>query len=39
MTVEEIFNKIASHMLEGLKYHDEMAKLYDFLGLYGYSIC
>lgn len=39
MTVEEIFNKIGSHMKEGLMYHDEMARAYDFLGLYGYSQC
>ena len=37
MTVEEIFNKIASHMVEGIMYHDEFAKAYDFLGLYGYA--
>ena len=39
MTIEEIFNKIASHMIEGIMYHDEMAKAYDFLGLYGFSKC
>lgn len=39
MTVEEIFNKIASHMIEGIMYHDEFAKAYDFLGLYGYARC
>lgn len=39
MTVEEIFNKLASHMVEGFMYHDEMAKAYDFLGLYGYAYC
>ena len=39
MTVEEIFNKIASHMVEGIMYHDEFAKAYDFLGLYGYAKC
>ena len=39
MTIEEIFNKLASHMCEGVKYHDEMARAYDYLGLYGLSKC
>ncbi len=39
MTVEEIFNKINIHMMEGLIFHKELAKAYDFLGLYGYSKC
>lgn len=39
MTIEEIFNKIISHMIEGTIYHDEMAKMYDFLGLWGYARC
>ena len=39
MSVEEIFNKLASHMKEGVAYHDEMAKAYDFLGFWGLSKC
>jgi len=39
MTVEEIFNKLASHMVEGIMYHDDMAKAYDFLGLSGFARC
>lgn len=39
MTIEEIFNKIASHMVEGIMIHDEMANAYDFLGLYGFAKC
>jgi hypothetical protein len=39
MTVEEIFNKLASHMCEGTMYHDEMAQAFDFLGLWGLSMC
>ena len=39
MTIEDIFNKLASHMIEGIMYHDEFAKAYDFLGLYGYAKC
>lgn len=35
MTVEEIFTTLAAHMTEGLSYHEEMAKAYDFLGLWG----
>ena len=36
MTVEDIFNKIASHMAEGISYHEELIKAYSFLGLWGY---
>lgn len=39
MTVEEIFNKLAQHMCEGVMYHDEMQRAYDFLGLWGFSKC
>ena len=39
MTIEEIFNTIGNHMWEGIMYHDEMAKAYDFLGLHGYAQC
>lgn len=39
MTVEEIFNKLATHMCEGVRIHDEMAKAYDFLGLWGLAKC
>ena len=31
--MEEIFAKIKAHMLEGMVFHDEMARYYDFLGL------
>lgn len=39
MTIEEIFNKIASHMRDGINFHDELVKAYDYLGLYGLSKC
>ena len=39
MTVEEIFNKIASHMREGIMYHDEFARAYAYLNFYGLSKC
>lgn len=39
MQVEEIFNKLATHMQEGIMYHNEMAKAYDFLGFWGFAKC
>ena len=39
MTVEEIFNKIASHMVDGIAYHEELIKGYSFLNLWGYVKC
>ena len=39
MTVDEIFNKLASHMVEGIMFHDEMASAYEYLSLFGLSKC
>ena len=39
MTVEEIFSKIAAHMIEGLMIHNEIAQQFNFLGLEGYALC
>lgn len=39
MTVEEIFTKILSHMKEGIQYHQDIAKAFEFLGLWGYAHC
>ena len=39
MTVEEIFNKLATHMCEGVAYHDEMARAYDYVGFRGLYKC
>ena len=39
MTVDEIFTKITSHMIEGMMIHDELTNAYDFLGLYGFAKC
>ena len=39
MTTEEIFNILATHMWEGVCYHNQLAQIYDFLGLYGYAHC
>lgn len=39
MVVEEIFAKLKNHMLEGMVFHDQMARYYDFLSLKGYKRC
>lgn len=39
MTIEEIFNKVGSHMMDGICYHDNLVKAYQFLGLWGYAKC
>lgn len=39
MTIDEIFSKLATHMVEGIMIHDEMANAYDFLGLRGFAKC
>lgn len=39
MTVEEIFAKINSHMIEGVMLHDQLAAYYDFLSLHGFKRC
>lgn len=37
--METIFAKLRARMLEGMVFHDEMAKYYDFLNLKGYRKC
>lgn len=39
MTVAEIFEKINSHMIEGIMLHDQMSEYYDFLDLHGFKRC
>jgi hypothetical protein len=39
MTIEEIFNQMARHMVEGLMMHSQLTEYYNFLGLEGYSKC
>lgn len=39
MTVDEIYGKIAQHMVKGMMFHEQMANYYDFLGLRGYKRC
>lgn len=37
MNTQEIFEKIASRMVDGLMFHSDMAVYFHFLGLYGYK--
>ena len=39
MTVEEIYSRIANHMIQGMMMHEQLANYYDFLGLKGYKRC
>lgn len=39
MTVEEIFSRMKAHALEGMVFHDEMVRYFDFLNLCGYRDC
>lgn len=39
MSIEEIFNKLANHMCEGVMFHDESVKAYEFLGFWGMAKC
>ena len=39
MTVDEIFAKLVTHMVEGMMIHDALMKGYDFLGLHGFAKC
>ena len=39
MTIEEIFNQLGNHMVEGLMIHSQLAEYYNFLGLKGYYRC
>ena len=39
MKIEEVFSTIVSHMIEGIMFHDEASKMYNFLGLWGYARC
>ena len=37
MTIDEIYAKIAQHMIKGIMLHDQLAVYYKFLGMNGYS--
>lgn len=39
MTVDEIYGQLASHMIKGMMFHEQLANYYDFLGLKGYKRC
>ena len=39
MTGEEVFAHMKAHALEGMVFHDEMARYFDFLNLCGYRDC
>ena len=39
MTIEEIFSKLAAHMIKGLMIHDQVGNAYGFLKLCGYQKC
>lgn len=39
MTVDEIYAKIAQHMVKGIMIHEQLANYYDFLSLQGYKRC
>ena len=39
MTVEEIFSKLAEHMIKGMMFHEQAANYYHFLSLKGYKKC
>ena len=37
ITAHDIFNRIAGHMQEGLKVHDQLVSYYNFLGMDGFA--
>lgn len=39
MELQEIMNKVASHMVSGMMFHEQMSEYYLFLNLKGYSKC
>ena len=39
MTIEEIFNQLSNHMIQGIMFHAQMSDYYNFLGLKGFSKC
>lgn len=39
MDIQDIFARIKARMLEGMVFHDEMARYYDFLGMCGMRDC
>lgn len=39
MTIDEIFSKLSSHMIQGMMTHEQLMNCYEFLGLSGYAAC
>ena len=39
MTIQEIFEKVSTRMVDGLMFHSDMLHYFHFLGLYGYKEC
>ena len=39
MTVEEIYSKVACHMVKGMMIHSRLADYYQFINLDGYACC
>lgn len=38
MEVEEIFSEVWAHQIEGVMFHDQMARYFEFLGLRGFQM-
>ena len=39
MKLNEIYEKLSTHMIQGMMVHEQLANYYDFLGLQGYKAC
>lgn len=39
MTLEDVFAKLSSHLIEGLMFHDQLSNYFGFLSLGGYEMC
>ena len=39
MTLEDVFAKLSSHLIEGLMFHDQLSNYFGFLSLCGYEEC
>ena len=39
MTINEIFSKLSTHMIQGMMVHEQLMNSYRFLSLFGYAKC
>ena len=39
MTLEDVFARLSSHLIEGLMFHDQLSDYFGFLSLRGYETC